>query len=185
MADLIVEGGDLVLRLTAFEKAEALHGDVRVPLTSVKSVEVLNDAIGAVHGFRVGTGIPGVVIVGTVTSADTKMFAVVHHDTRQGVRVTLEDAGFDQLVVGSGNPYEVAGRLTDAVGATPPASGPAGQEPHSGRGHAGRFLGSWLYLAVILAGMVALVLLLHEGTLRLAIVIGVVLVIVLLRFVRR
>jgi hypothetical protein len=184
MADLIIEGEDLVLRLTAFEQAEALHGDVRVPLSSVRSVEVLDDAIGAAHGFRVGTGIPGVIVVGTVTAQDTKTFAVVHRDTRRGVRVTLQDARFDQLVVGCGHPDEVASRLTDAVQVRPLAPGPAGQA-HSGRGRAGRFLGSWLYLAVILAVAVALVLLLHEGTLRLAIVIGVVLAIVLLRIVRR
>jgi hypothetical protein len=185
MADLIIEGVDLVLRLTAFEKAEALRGDVRIPFSSVKSVEVLDDAIGAVHGFRVGTAFPGVLLVGTVTSEDTRTFAVVHHDTHRGVRVTLEDASFDQLIVGCGNPEEVASRLTEAVPVTPPASGWTGQEVHSGRRRAGRFPGYWLYLAVILAVMVALVLLVHGGALQLAIVIGVCLATVLLRVVRR
>ncbi|MGH3201278.1 MAG: hypothetical protein ACRDP5_04365 [Streptosporangiaceae bacterium] len=114
MAELIVEGDDLVLRLTAFEKAEAVHGEVRVPLSSVTSVEVLDDAIGAVHGFKVGTGIPGVAEVGTFTSRDARTFAVVHHDAHRGVRVNLEGAVFDQLIVGCANPEEVAGRLTAA-----------------------------------------------------------------------
>jgi hypothetical protein len=178
MAELIIEAADLVLNLTAFEKAEALHGDVRIPLTSVRSVEVLDDAVGAAHGFRVGTAFPGVLVVGTLTSADTRTFAVVHHDAHRGVRVTLEDASFDQLIVGCANPEEVAGRLTDAVPVTPPASGPR-------RRRAGRFLGYWLYLTVILAVTVALVLLLHGGTPQLVIVIGVGLAVVLLRVVQR
>ncbi len=59
MAELIVDGDELVVRMTKFEKAEAVHGEVRVPLASVKGVEVLDDAMKAVHGIRVGTGVPG------------------------------------------------------------------------------------------------------------------------------
>lgn len=65
------------------------------------------------------------------------------------------------------------------------ASERTGQELHSDRGRAGRLLRLWLYRAVILAVAVALVLLLHKGTLALAIAIGVVLAIILLSFVRR
>ena len=53
MAELIVDGDELVVRLRAVEKLEGVHGEVRVPLISVTSVEVLDDAAGAVHGFRV------------------------------------------------------------------------------------------------------------------------------------
>jgi hypothetical protein len=97
MAELIVDGDELVVRLREVEKLEAVHGEVRVPLQSVRTVEVLDDAEGAVHGFRVGTGIPGSVAIGTFTSRDAKIFAVVHHDTPRGVRVDLEGAHFDQL----------------------------------------------------------------------------------------
>jgi len=68
MAELVIEGDDLVVRLSTVEKLEAVHGEVRVPLASVKSVEVLDDAMGAIHGIRVGTGIPGSVAIGTFTS---------------------------------------------------------------------------------------------------------------------
>ena len=179
MADVIVDGEHLVLRLTASEKAEAQHGDVRVPLTSVTSVGVLDDAIGAVHGLRSGAGVPGVVVAGTVTSQDTKIFAVVHHDTHRGVRVTLKDASFDQLIVGCGDPEEVASRLAGAIPATPQGSG---QRRYSGRGRG--LLGSVLYRAVFPAVAVALVLLLHDGMLNLAIVIVAILAIIVLRVLR-
>ncbi|MGA2529121.1 MAG: hypothetical protein ABSG36_08165 [Acidimicrobiales bacterium] len=111
MAEVIVEGDELVVRLRAIEKAEAVHGEVRVPLESVKTVEVLDDAIGAVHGFRVGTGIPGSVAVGTFTSREAKIFAVVHHDTPRGIRVDLQGAQYNQLIVGCDDPEGAAATL--------------------------------------------------------------------------
>ncbi len=111
MAELIVEGDELVVRLRAVERVEAVHGEVRVPLGSVRTVEVLDDAVGAVHGFRVGTGIPGSVAIGTFSSRDDKIFAVVHHDTPRGVRVDLEGAQYDELIVGCDDPEAVAAIL--------------------------------------------------------------------------
>jgi hypothetical protein len=114
MAELIVEGDELVLRLNTVEKLESVHGEVRVPVASVQSVEVLDDAVHAVHGFRVGTGIPGSVAVGTFTSRDDKIFAVVHHDTPRGVRVRLEGARYDELIVGCEDPESVASLIGQA-----------------------------------------------------------------------
>jgi len=111
MAEVIVDGDELVVQLREVEKIEAVHGEVRVPLRSVTTVEVLDDAVGAVHGFRVGTGVPGSVAIGTFRSRDAKIFAVVHHDTPRGVRVDLEDAPFDQLIVGCDDPEGVAAAL--------------------------------------------------------------------------
>ena len=111
MAELIVEGDELVVRLRPVEKVEAVHGEVRVPVRSVRSVDVLDDAEAAVHGFRVGTGIPGSVAIGTFTSRQAKIFAVVHHDTPRGVRVGLDGAAFDELIVGCDDPDAVATAL--------------------------------------------------------------------------
>ena len=111
MAEVSVEGDTLVVHLRPVEKLEAVHGEVRVPLVSVKTVEVLDDAIQAVHGIRVGTGIPGSVAIGTFTSRHSHIFAVVHHDTPRGVRIGLEGAHFDELIVGCDDPEGVAGRI--------------------------------------------------------------------------
>jgi hypothetical protein len=111
MAELTVEGDELVVHLRPIEKAEAVHGEVRVPLSAVRQVEVLDDAIGAVHGFRVGTGVPGVVAVGTFTSREAKIFAVVHHDTHRGVRVELEGAQYDELIIGCEDPEAAAAAI--------------------------------------------------------------------------
>jgi hypothetical protein len=111
MAELIIEGEDLVVRLSTVERLEAVHGEVRVPFASIKTVEVLDDAMGAIHGIRVGTGIPGSVAIGTFSSRTAKIFAVVHHDTPRGVRVTLEGDHFDELIVGCPDPEAVAASL--------------------------------------------------------------------------
>ena len=111
MAEVTVEGDELVVRLSTVEKLEAVHGEVKVPLSSVTSVEVLDDAVHAVHGFRVGTGVPGSVAVGTFTSRNDKIFAVVHHDTPRGVRIRLEGAQYDELIVGCDAPEAVVASL--------------------------------------------------------------------------
>jgi hypothetical protein len=113
MADLRVEGADLVLGLTPLEKVESVHGEVRVPISSVTKVEVLDDAVAAVHGFRVGTGIPGAVAVGTFTARGAKTFAVVHHNTPRGLRISLSNAQYDQLIVGCDNPDAVAAGISN------------------------------------------------------------------------
>jgi len=44
VAELQLEGRELVLHLSGAEKAEAVHGDRRVPLSALRGVEVLDDA---------------------------------------------------------------------------------------------------------------------------------------------
>ena len=69
MAELRLERGELVLHLSGAEKAEAVHGDLRVPLSTFRGVEVLDDAhswTGIGIGFKVGMRVPGVASVATV-----------------------------------------------------------------------------------------------------------------------
>lgn len=115
MAHLVVDGDELVLRLTRAEKLEGVHGDLREPLSSVTGVEVLDDAHLAadILGFKVGTRIPGVVEVATVHGART-MFAAVHRDTPRGVRVSFSGAAQDEWVVGTTDPEEVAAAINAA-----------------------------------------------------------------------
>lgn len=114
MAELEVEGTDLVLHLTTAEKLEALHSDLKVPLTAVRGVEVLDDAHGPADsfGFKTGTRIPGVVEVATVRTSGQKIFAAVHRDTPRGVRVVLEGSDYDEWIVGSPDPEALVAGLS-------------------------------------------------------------------------
>jgi len=43
VADLDVEGDELVVHLRAIEKAEGAHGDIRIPLSAVTAVRAVDD----------------------------------------------------------------------------------------------------------------------------------------------
>ncbi|HVM65873.1 MAG TPA: hypothetical protein VMU14_13495 [Acidimicrobiales bacterium] len=115
MADVRVEGDDIVVQMRPWERMEALHGDLRLPHGALQGAEVLDDAIHAVHGLRApGTGVPGLVAVGTYRASGTKLFAVVHHDNRRGVRLRFTGADYDEVIVGCDDPEDVVARLTAA-----------------------------------------------------------------------
>ena len=79
MASLIVDGSDLVVKMSEVETFEALHRDIRVRLSTVRAVRVVDDAWPELRGIRApGTGIPGVIAVGTRRGSFGKDFAVVH-----------------------------------------------------------------------------------------------------------
>ena len=111
MAEFVVSGDQLVVRLSATEKLESVHSDVSVPLSSVRSVEVVDNALDHVHGIRVGTGIPGSTAIGTFTSKSAKIFGVIHHGKHRGVRVVLEGTDFDEILVGCADPEAVASSI--------------------------------------------------------------------------
>jgi len=116
MAELRVEGGELVLHLSAAEKLGAVHGDLRVPMSAVRGVEVLPDAHGpADGGIKLGTRIPGTVEFGTIWRDGQKAFAAVHPDTPRGVRVVLEGSSHSEWIVGCADPDTVAQTITAAL----------------------------------------------------------------------
>jgi hypothetical protein len=121
MAELHVEGDELVLHLSAAEKLEGTHGDLRAPLSAVGAIEVLDDAHAAVGiraGVKVGTRIPGVIEVGTVQGLKRRLFAAVHHDTPRGLRVRLEATSFDEWIVGDADPEATAAHLQGLIRAS-------------------------------------------------------------------
>jgi len=52
MADLAREGGEIVLELSAGERIMALRRDVRVPLSAVTSVAVVDEPIRRIQGLK-------------------------------------------------------------------------------------------------------------------------------------
>ena len=63
-----------------------------------------------VHGRTTGTGLPGVILAGTVRNSDSVTFAVCHG---HGPAVILDLAGqpYDRIVVTVENPEEIISRL--------------------------------------------------------------------------
>jgi hypothetical protein len=117
MAELHVEGDQLVLHLTPAEKLEGTHGDLHAPLAAVRTIEVLEDAHGPADrvGFKIGTRIPGIIEVATVQGLKRRLFAAVHHNTPRGIRVAFEGAAFDEWIVGCADPETVAAQLRGSI----------------------------------------------------------------------
>lgn len=113
MAELTREGDELVLTLDSLEKVESLHGDVRMPVSSVQSVDVVDDVIHQVYGVKLpGTRWPGKIAVGTFISfSGTRTFAVIHHDQPRGLVVKLNGATFDEIVIGCDEPEAMKARI--------------------------------------------------------------------------
>ncbi|HLI45258.1 MAG TPA: hypothetical protein VKU92_12430 [Acidimicrobiales bacterium] len=115
MAELVVEGDELVLHLSRVEKLESVHGDLRAPRSAVRSVQVLEDAHEpADHGFKVGERVPGYSEVAVIRTGGETLFAVVHHNTPRGVRIDFDGADYDAWIVGSEDPEGLKSRIEQA-----------------------------------------------------------------------
>lgn len=111
MANLLIDDDNVIVELTAAEKVEALHGDVVVPRRSIVSARVVDDAMVEVRGLRApGTGLPGVIMVGTWRDLKRTTFAVCH-GRRRGVVLDLVDGPFDRVVVTVDNPDDALASL--------------------------------------------------------------------------
>jgi len=116
VAELHTEGDQLVLHMHALEKAEGFHGDIRVPLSSVTAVRVVEDAWPELRGIRSpGTGVPSVVAVGTRRGGFGKDFAAVHGKGR-AVVIELAGAEYGRLVVTCEDADAVASAIRAATG---------------------------------------------------------------------
>ena len=66
MAELLIDKGELTLKLSTLEHAEGFHRDITVPVSSVTSVRVVEDIWSELHGIRApGTGLPGRTGIGS------------------------------------------------------------------------------------------------------------------------
>lgn len=104
MTEVVLDGEDLVVKLSRHEKLLCMHKDVRVPLSAVTSARVVSDGWSQVRGIRApGTGIPGMVMMGTLRGDFGKDFAVIRGH-RPALVVDLHGQEFTRLTLCVGNP---------------------------------------------------------------------------------
>ena len=100
MSEVLIENGTVTIHLTTGEKAAGLHGDLEFPLSAVTAVEVVPDALAAVHGLRApGMSLPGVRKVGTWRTKEGSEF-VVASAGQPGVRLHLQGEKLSSVLVG-------------------------------------------------------------------------------------
>jgi hypothetical protein len=113
MSTVTITPDVIEVRLSALEKAGALRADLRVPRSAVRSVDVMDDGLGAVRGLRTGLGVPRHRMLGTWRRWRSKEFV----DVRRGqpaVRIHLDGHGYDSLLLGVDDPSAVAAALSGA-----------------------------------------------------------------------
>ncbi len=113
MASLVIEGTDVVVRLSALEKLAAFRGNVRLPVALVRAAAVEPDPWAALRGIRSpGTGWPGVIAYGTRRFRGGRDFAAVL-GKRPGVRLELDPPSpFARVVVTVADPEGAVARVT-------------------------------------------------------------------------
>lgn len=117
MATLQRTDSTLVLRLTRGEKIAGLLRDVVVPLSAVREVEVVADALAAARGLRApGLGLPGRRKIGTWRRRGERTLVSVRRG-QPAVRIRLRGQRYDTLLVGSDDAAALAAGLIEVTGA--------------------------------------------------------------------
>ncbi len=113
MATIETTARTLRITLTPAERVLGLLRDLEVPLTAVRSAEVVPDGPAAARGLRApGLGLPGLRKIGTWRRRGTRTFVSV----RRGPAVRLELAGqrFDAALVSVADPAAVVAAVPGA-----------------------------------------------------------------------
>ncbi|MET9652662.1 hypothetical protein ABZZ44_20680 [Streptomyces sp. NPDC006460] len=116
MARVVVDGADLVVRLSLREKLAARRRRVRVPLTALRAVYVEPDWWRALRGRRgPGLWIPGRVCLGTRLLPDGRDFAAVRAGTPVLCVELRRDAPYGRLAVSDPDPEQALDDLRPYV----------------------------------------------------------------------
>lgn len=100
MTAMEITNGTLQVRFTLLEKVAGLIGDVDVPLSAIRNVEVRTDGLAAPRGIRApGLGLPGVRKIGSWRAPGRNTLVSVR---RGQSAVCIELAGHkrDALILG-------------------------------------------------------------------------------------
>ena len=112
MANIAREGNEIVLKLSTGERIMAMHRDVRVPLSAVKSIDVVDEPIHRIQGlkprnFKVFGGYwPGWFAYGSFFDGTVRrlLFAAVNGRKPRGLEITLDGAKYTRLIVSLDHP---------------------------------------------------------------------------------
>jgi hypothetical protein len=120
MADIAREGNEMVLKLSIGERIMAVHRDIRVALSAVNSVDVVDRPIRRIQGlkprnFKVWGGYwPGWFAYGAFFdgAVSQRLFAAVNGRKPRGLEITLDGAKYSRLIVSLDHPDAAKTALT-------------------------------------------------------------------------
>jgi hypothetical protein len=120
MADVAREGNEIVIRLSTGERIMAMRRDVRVPLSAMKSVDVVDEPIRRIKGLKprnskvFGGYWPGWFAYGSFFDGTVRkrLFAAVNGRKPRGLEITLGGAKYTRLLVSLDQPDAAKTALT-------------------------------------------------------------------------
>jgi hypothetical protein len=120
MADVAREGSEIVLKLSTGQRIMAMHRNVRVPESVVKSIDVVDKPIRRIQGLKprhsklFGGYWPGWFAYGTFFDGDVHrlLFAAVNGRKPRGLEITLDGAKYTRLIVSLDHPDDAKTALT-------------------------------------------------------------------------
>ncbi len=119
MAELLIDGDDLIVHLRMSERFWSFHGDVRAPLTAVTSVAAVTKPWFALRGWRMaGIAVRGVAAMGTWKHADGFDFCLVRRQL-QAVQIDVATGRFCRYLIcvpEGQDPEDLAGHVAQAAG---------------------------------------------------------------------
>ncbi len=116
MAEIQIEGGQVSIRLSFAEKIGALHGDLHFPVSAVRAVRVVDKPFCEIEGFRSpGTGVPGVIALGTYRAHGSRDFVAVYRGER-GVIIEIDagNAKYRRVILSAKDPDRVRSVVASA-----------------------------------------------------------------------
>ena len=115
MAQVTLDGSDVVVRLGALEALVAFRRELRIPLASLRMVQVEQSPMSGLCLWRLpGLSWPGTFAVGSCRRKGRREFAAVHAK-RPAVVMEVEGAHWDRLVVSQRDASDVAAELASVL----------------------------------------------------------------------
>jgi len=104
MAEIRVEDGQVSIHLSFVEKIGALHGDLHFPVSAVRAVRVVDKPFCEIEGIRSpGTGVPGLIALGTYRAHGGRDFVAVYRGERGVViEIDADDMKYRRLILSAG-----------------------------------------------------------------------------------
>lgn len=103
------------LSLNGWEQLGSLHADIKIPLRHITKTEITENPWQILRGMRApGTGIPGIIMLGTMRRKGLKDFCAIYR-RRPAIVVHLRDEAFQRLIVTTDETELLNQRLNDAL----------------------------------------------------------------------
>ena len=117
MAEIQVEDGQVSIPLSFAQKIGALHGDLHFPVSAVRAVRVVDKPFSEIEGIRSpGTGVPGVIALGTWRIRGRQDFAAVYRGQR-GIVINLDEnkMKYRRVILSANDPDGIPNILESAM----------------------------------------------------------------------